>query len=63
MDSLLDSYIIKEQDGVKVGIFGLATPETTYKTHPNNVADVTFVDPVEHAKKMVTACSGSSCRK
>lgn len=50
---LLEPYIIREAGGIKLGIFGLATPETTYKTHPNNVADLTFVDPVEEAKVIV----------
>lgn len=50
---LLTPYIIKEVNGVKVAIFGLATPETLYKTHPKNVEGLTFVDPVEAAKGMV----------
>jgi 5'-nucleotidase len=50
---LLTPYIIKELDGVKIGIFGLSTPETTYKTHPNNVEGLTFNNPVETAKEMV----------
>ncbi|OEH92967.1 multifunctional 2',3'-cyclic-nucleotide 2'-phosphodiesterase/5'-nucleotidase/3'-nucleotidase [Bacillus solimangrovi] len=51
---LLDPYIIEDVDGLKVGIFGLATPETSYKTHPKNVEGLTFTDPVEAAKDMVT---------
>ncbi len=50
---LLTPYIIKEVDGVKVGIFGLSTPETTFKTHPKNVEGLTFADPVTVAKDMV----------
>lgn len=50
---LLDGYMIKEIDGVKVGIFGLATPETAYKTHPKNVEGLTFENPIEKAKEMV----------
>lgn len=46
-------YIIKEVDGLKVAIFGLATPETTYKTHPDNVVGLTFKDPFETAKALV----------
>lgn len=37
-----DEYTIEEIDGVKVGIFGLATPETAYKTNPNNVTGLDF---------------------
>lgn len=50
---LFTPYIIKEIAGVKIGIFGLATPETTYKTHPDNVKGLAFKDPVEAAAEMV----------
>lgn len=50
---LLEPYAIKEVDGVKLGLFGLTTPETTYKTHPNNVEGLVFEDPAEVAKEMV----------
>jgi len=51
--NLLEKYVIKEYNGVKVGIFGLSSPETVYKTHPNNVKGLTFKNPVEEAKAMV----------
>lgn len=38
-------YKIIEVDGVKVGLIGVTTPETAYKTTPANVADLTFEDP------------------
>ena len=50
---LLEPYTIKTVGDVKVAIFGLATPETLFKTHPNNVKGLTFADPVEEGKKMV----------
>lgn len=50
---LFTPYIIKEIAGVKIGIFGLATPETTYKTHPDNVKGLAFKDPTEAAAEMV----------
>jgi 5'-nucleotidase / UDP-sugar diphosphatase len=50
---VLPPYMIKEVDGIKLGIFGLSTPETHYKTHPNNVKGLKFTDPVVAAKKMV----------
>lgn len=56
--TLLDPYTIKELDGIKVGIFGLSTPETTYKTHPRNVEGLTFADPVAMAQAMVTELQG-----
>jgi 2',3'-cyclic-nucleotide 2'-phosphodiesterase (5'-nucleotidase family) len=51
--TFLPSYVIKEFDGVKVGIFGLATPDTTFTTHPNNVIGLNFFDPVIVARLMV----------
>ena len=53
--SLLDAYVIIEIAGLRVGIFGLSTPETSYKTHPNNVKGLTFEDPVEAAKEIIEA--------
>jgi 2',3'-cyclic-nucleotide 2'-phosphodiesterase (5'-nucleotidase family) len=50
---ILKPYVIKEVNGIKLGILGLATPETTYKTHPNNVAGLKFVDPAVEAKPVV----------
>lgn len=50
----LTPYIIKEVGGVKVGIFGLATPETKTKSNPLNTDGYKFVDSVEVAKEMVT---------
>lgn len=48
-----EEYIIKEIDGVKVGIFGLTTQETKYKANPLYTEGVNFVDPIETAKSMV----------
>ncbi|MBD1379914.1 5'-nucleotidase C-terminal domain-containing protein [Metabacillus arenae] len=50
---VLDPYTIKNVNGVKLGIFGLSTPETHYKTHPKNVEGLKFTDPVKAANKMV----------
>ncbi len=51
--TLFTPYVIKEVGGVKVGIFGLSTPETAYKTSPANVVGLTFEDPVKTSEKMV----------
>lgn len=51
----LDSYIVKEVDGVKVGIFGMATEETAFKTHPDNVKGYQFTDMIAAAEKNVKA--------
>ena len=55
---LLGANIVKEVDGIRIGIFGLTTPETAYKTHPNNVEGITFVDPVQEAKAQVAELQG-----
>lgn len=48
-----EQYVIKEFDEVKVGIFGLATPETRYKSNPKNTEGINFEDPVAVSRKMV----------
>ncbi|XOQ15115.1 MAG: Nucleotidase [Shouchella clausii] len=52
-EPLFEPFMLQEFDDVTVGIFGLATPETAFKTHPNNVAAVTFEDPSAAAQRMV----------
>lgn len=54
----LTKYVIKEMNGLKVGIFGLATPETVFKSHPKNSEGLTFLDPVDTAKEMVKELEG-----
>ncbi|RUR41826.1 multifunctional 2',3'-cyclic-nucleotide 2'-phosphodiesterase/3'-nucleotidase/5'-nucleotidase [Clostridium perfringens] len=46
-------YGVVEREGKKVGFIGLATPETEYKTKPDNVAHLEFKDPVEATKTWV----------
>ncbi|MEC0233059.1 5'-nucleotidase C-terminal domain-containing protein [Paenibacillus kribbensis] len=50
---LFKPYVIKEVDGVKIGIIGLTTPETAYKTNPKNVEGIQFTDPAVEAKAAV----------
>jgi 5'-nucleotidase len=45
-------YVIREFDGVKVGLFGLVLPETKSTSRPG--ADVEFRNPCETAKQMVS---------
>jgi 5'-nucleotidase len=45
-------YIVREFDGVKVGIFGLVLPETKTTSRPG--PDVDFLNPCETARKMVS---------
>ena len=57
--TLLQEYVIKEIGTKKVLIFGLSTPETTFKTHPKNVTGLTFADPVATATQIVAKFGGS----
>jgi 5'-nucleotidase/UDP-sugar diphosphatase len=50
---LLTPRIIKTFDGVKIGIFGITTPETLFKTNPENIKDLAFVDPRRVAQDQV----------
>lgn len=57
--SILTEYQVFTVNGITVGVFGLCTPETTYKTHPDNVAGLTFEDPVVTAARMVAELEGT----
>lgn len=48
-------YVIKEVAGKRIGIFGLTTTETAYKTNPNNLNGITFANEIETAKAQVAA--------
>lgn len=54
----LTPYVIKTIDGIKVAIFGLATPETIYKSHPDNTIGLTFEDPATVAATLVPQLRG-----
>ncbi|MGL4988821.1 MAG: bifunctional metallophosphatase/5'-nucleotidase, partial [Cetobacterium sp.] len=47
------TYDVRKIDGMKVGFFGLATPESYFKTNPNNVKNITIADPIETSKAVV----------
>ncbi|HBK69680.1 MAG TPA: multifunctional 2',3'-cyclic-nucleotide 2'-phosphodiesterase/5'-nucleotidase/3'-nucleotidase [Firmicutes bacterium] len=51
---LFQPYFIKEVNGKKIAIFGLTTPETLYKSHPNNTKGLDFIHPSKAAAEMVT---------
>ena len=44
-------YTIIEKDGIKIGIIGISTPETAYKTKPDIVAPYEFKDPTAITKE------------
>lgn len=50
---IFEPYLIKEVDGVKIGIIALTTPETMYKTNPKNVEGLKITDPSAEAKVLV----------
>lgn len=50
---LFPAYKIFKQDNIKIGVFGLATPETAYKASPKKVEKVNFLNPVETAREMI----------
>jgi len=52
---------VTEIDGLKVGLFGLATPETVTKTNPKNVAGYDFTAPVAAAIEMVDLLEEQGC--
>lgn len=54
----LAQYEITEIGGVTIGIFGLTSEETTYKTHPDNVEGLVFADAIASAQKMVDKLAG-----
>ena len=47
----VEPYKIVEADGLKIGIIGITTPETAYKTTPANVSNLEFLDPVSVVNK------------
>ncbi len=52
-DQALEPYIVKEVDDLKVGIFGMATEETAFKSHPNNTVGYEFTDMIQAAEETV----------
>ena len=51
--NVFPSYKIYKLQGIKVGVFGLSTPECAFKTSPKNVETVEFLNPVDKSREMV----------
>lgn len=51
--NFVNPYVIKKINDIRVGIFGITTPETKYMTHPNNTLGLEFDDPTKTAKEIV----------
>ncbi len=52
-EEVFKPYMVKELDGVRIGIFGLTTEETKFKSHPKNTEGIDFINPVDSAKEVV----------
>ncbi|MFC1862548.1 5'-nucleotidase C-terminal domain-containing protein [Thermodesulfobacteriota bacterium] len=50
---LVDPYITKDLDGLKVAIFGLTTEETPVLVLPQNVAGLEFKNVIESSKSLI----------
>jgi 5'-nucleotidase/UDP-sugar diphosphatase len=50
----LKPFVIKEVEGVKVGIIGIVTEETPVATHPRNVEGIHFLSPMEIVGKYIS---------
>lgn len=57
---LFAPYTIVEKGGYRFAIIGLSTPDTPVMTHPDNVAGLDFVSPVETASNMVEKLEGKA---
>lgn len=57
-ESVFDEYMIIERGGVKVGFFGLITPDTVDTVYYGYMDDVTITDPIEAATEMVGLLDG-----
>lgn len=55
-----ESFVIREFDGVKIGIFGLVLPETKTTSRPG--PDVDFRSPCETARKIVSDIHASGAK-
>jgi 5'-nucleotidase len=51
---LFPPYTIKTVGGYRIGILGLATPETSYMTNPANIEGLSFTDPIAEAAEIVS---------
>ena len=51
---LLDGFAVIGRENIRIGVFGLSTPETAYKTNPANVESLEFYDPYAAAAEAVS---------
>lgn len=55
------AYKVIKKAGKKIGIFGITTTETAYKTNPNNVKGLTFESEIESAQKTIDILKNKKC--
>lgn len=60
-NNLFQSYEVFVMDGVKVGVFGLTTPETISASDPRIIKGLIFDDPVKTAELMVETLKDENC--
>lgn len=54
-------YKIIKKKGKKIGVFGITTIETAYKTNPMNVKGVVFENEVERAQQVIDKLKSKKC--
>lgn len=59
--NLFESYIIFDMHGIRVGVFGIASPETAVKASARVVEGLTFEDPVTVSATMVSTLTDAGC--
>jgi 5'-nucleotidase len=60
-DYIFERYTIFDMDGLTVGVFGLATPETPTSSDPRNMGGLVFENPVEIAAEIVSLLKDYNC--
>lgn len=53
-------YVIVERSGVRIGVIGLATPESAFKAHPREVGRYRFSDPIDSARQAIEELRGKT---
>ena len=56
-ESVFPEYIVLEKGDVRLGFFGLLTPDTVTSTRDGNMEDAVVTDPVEASRDMVSLLS------
>lgn len=56
--AFVQPYLVVERSDLRIGIIGLATPESAFKAHPREVGHYRFLDPVESARQTAGELQG-----